>query len=139
MFDAASSATIKMSLMMPQPRYTLAEREEQVVNRSHMNLVHPLMREHITYAKAQPHQQQQITQQQVTLTTVPYPPLGMNKPSHVATPGSTPPLPVSGPSMPQCGSRKLDDASAFTGLSHEMATYNFQRTTSIMAGARPGC
>lgn len=74
------------------------------------------------------------------LNATAYPMLGLNGRPDIAPPGAVPPKPVSGPSVPKCGARPVDPVSnPFDGLSLEMASYNYKRTSSIMKGAKPGC
>ena len=58
-----------------------------------------------------------------------YPPLGTNPRADVAPPGAQPPLPVSGPSMPQCGSRLDKGAKPFANLSFEVASCKGSNTS----------
>ena len=70
----------------------------------------------------------------------PYPMMGLNSRPDKGPTGAAPPKPVSGPSMPKCGARPTaPKEDPFVGLSLEMAAYNYNRTTAIMKGARPGC
>ena len=74
------------------------------------------------------------------LNSTPYPMMGLGGRPDIGAVGADPPLPVSGPSVPKCGTRPIDPVSdPFTGLSLEMAGYNYKRTSSIMKGAKPGC
>merc|ERR1719240_2257953 len=74
------------------------------------------------------------------LNATAYPMLGTGGRPDIGPPGAVPPKPVSGPSVPKCGTRPVDPVSnPFDGLSLEMASYNYKRTSSIMKGAKPGC
>jgi hypothetical protein len=42
-----------------------------------------------------------------------------------------------GASAPPSGHRK--DTDPFVGLSFELSMYNYNRTSAIMTGAKPGC
>jgi len=44
-----------------------------------------------------------------------------------------------GPSRPESGGPRVPLEDPFVGLSYEMATLTYARTTAIMNGARPGC
>ena len=67
-----------------------------------------------------------------------YPGLGMT--AMLKTYGNPPPFPVSGPSAPISGSRPTGITdNPFPGLSMQLASYNYNRTCAIMAGARAGC
>ena len=112
--------------------FTLGEKLAEVEGRDAGNLLHPAMTDFVKYnAEYGPPPMLRVTD--------PYPGLGL-KSSASASLGATPAFPVSGPSVPECGHRPTDPKSnPFPGLSHEMATYNYNRTNAIMAGARPGC
>ena len=113
------------------PTFTLGSKLDQLESKPAEQYRHPLMADFAAYVKSNP-------APFVPRVHEAYP--GLGRPMARLPPGADPPVPVSGPSQPQCGMRATDfDSDKFVGLSPEMATYNFNRTTAIMAGARPGC
>jgi|AACY02.8.fsa_nt_gi hypothetical protein len=94
------------------------------------SLVHPKVRPEVAHARTQP--QPEL----VVLPVEPYPFMG----THVGTmmeSTTSPTGPVTGPSMPESGARKV--VGPFETLSPEMADLAWKRTTAIMKGSRPGC
>lgn len=113
--------------------FTLGSKLKAIETQDASVYQHPVTKDHVQY----------LNDVRPTMDTIPrsdeaYP--GLGRPMPKPEPGSAPPYPVLGPSEPQCGSRPVDHSSdKFQGLSLEMATYNSNRTQSIMKGARAGC
>ena len=107
--------------------FTMGEKLEEIVNKPPKAYEHPAMKDHLAYlnGEVRPNAEPDLR------STEAYPCLG--RPPVVPEGGQLPPYPVVGPSQPQCGMRATDYTSdKFMGLSREMATYNYNRTTAIM-------
>ena len=120
----------------PTEIFTLGSKLAEVESRDPSQLRHPLMADYAAYlVKDYPNEPH--LGPKVLRGTEAYP--GLGRPM-AKTMGAPTPFPVSGASQPPCGHRATDHTSdKFAGLSPEMATYNYNRTSAIMKGARPGC
>ena len=112
--------------------FTLGTKLKQVEELGTETLIHPDMKDHVAWAAANPIREPVPRHPEV------YPGLGMT--AMLKTYGNPPPFPVSGPSAPISGSRPTGITdNPFPGLSMQLASYNYNRTCAIMAGARAGC
>ena len=107
--------------------FTLGSKLAEIESKDPTKYQHPLMTEHVAFLNNEVRPNAPKLERSMEA----YP--GLGRPPLAAEPGSAPPYPVVGPSQPQCGSRAVDyQSDKFVGLSREMATYNYNRTTSIM-------
>lgn len=122
-----------MEIGLPAKPFTLADKLAEATAQDASKFLLPSLKPEVNHFK------DHVTPVN-PLNATAYPMMGLGGRPDIGTPGADPPVPVSGPSVPKCGTRPVDPVSnPFTGLSLEMASYNYKRTSSIMKGAKPGC